>query len=114
MQLVFKNVSAGELATRPWGDVYFDLTVHDSRGTPKAPKPEEKKTLPPGVYEIPRSGGPVHFLSRGESVTVDFELGKRFRYFLDEPGKYTIQAQRRDEQSQTVVKSNVITVTVIP
>jgi hypothetical protein len=45
-------------------------------------------------------------------VTVDFELGQRFRYFLNEPGKYTVQAQRYDEESKTLVKSNVITVTV--
>jgi hypothetical protein len=29
------------------------------------------------------------------------------------PGKYTIQVQRTDEESKTVVKSNVITVTII-
>jgi hypothetical protein len=112
MQLIFRNVSIGELATQPWGDVYFELSVHDSHGNSQAPKPEEKKPLPPDEFVLPQTGGPIHFLSRGKSATVDFELGQRFRYFLTEPGKYTIQAQRYDEQSKTLVKSNAITVTV--
>ncbi len=112
MQLIFRNVSTGELATAPRGDVYFNLSVRDSRGNPQAPKQEEKQSLPPAVFELPLSGGPVQFLPHGKSATVDFELGQRFRYFLNEPGKYTIQARKYDEQSQTLVESNVITVTV--
>jgi hypothetical protein len=114
MQLIFTNKSKGELATEPWGDVFFELSVHDARGTPKAPKPEEKKQLPPGEFLVPQRGGPIHFLTREESTTVDFEVAQRFRYFLTEPGKYTFQAHRYDEQSKTDVKSNVITVTVTP
>lgn len=112
MQLICTNKSKNILATQPWGEVNFELSVHDSRGTPQAPKPKEKKPLPPGVLELPMGGGPITFLTRGKSATVDFELGQRFRYFLKEPGKYTIQAQRYDDQSKTLVKSNIITVTV--
>ena len=112
MQLICTNKLKNVLATQPWGEVNFELSVHDSRGNPQAPKPKEKMPLPPGVFELPMGGGPITFLTRGKSATVDFELGQRFRYFLNEPGQYTVQAQRYDEQSKTLVKSNVITVTV--
>lgn len=35
-------------------------------------------------------------------------------YDLSKPGTYTIQASRVDEESKAVVKSNIITVTVVP
>ena len=35
-------------------------------------------------------------------------------YDLSQPGKYTVQVQRTDAVSKTLVKSNTVTVTVTP
>ena len=58
-------------------------------------------------------GGPITFLTSRKVGDGRFRAGPTLpRYFLKEPGKYTIQAQRYDDQSKTLVKSNIITVTV--
>jgi hypothetical protein len=55
------------------------------------------------------SGGRVN-PQPGEAKESWFDLNKLYAPLA--PGKYTIQVQRTDEESKTVVKSNVITVTV--
>jgi hypothetical protein len=65
-----------------------------------------------------RTANPI--LIQGSSIEVALEPGKRVvdvidlseLYDLNLPGKYTFQVQRTDQYSKTVVKSNVITVTV--
>jgi len=52
-------------------------------------------------------GVPIH---PGESIHRERVLNKEFD--LEKPGKYTVQATR--ESGSTVVKSNIITITVVP
>jgi hypothetical protein len=51
-----------------------------------------------------------HGLKPGETLTNEVILDKLFD--LSQPGKYTIQARRADENSKAVAKSNIIKVTV--
>jgi hypothetical protein len=46
----------------------------------------------------------------GESTPENFDLAKEFD--LTKPGEYTVQAQRMDYPTQTLVKSNTITFTI--
>jgi hypothetical protein len=46
----------------------------------------------------------------GESATEDFDLAKEFD--LTKPGEYSVQAQRLDYPTQTLVKSNTMTFTI--
>ncbi len=47
----------------------------------------------------------------GDPISGVLEVSKP--HDLTKPGKYTIQVSRADEQNKTVVKSNVVTVTVV-
>jgi hypothetical protein len=48
----------------------------------------------------------------GESVSEGVSLSKLFKF--TQPGKYMIQAVRQDSETKTLVKSNIVSVTVKP
>jgi len=50
-------------------------------------------------------------LKPGEGFVKTIDLNK---LYLLKPGKYTVQVERMDDESKTIVKSNIITVTVTP
>jgi hypothetical protein len=54
----------------------------------------------------------TYFLKPGETIKDGLTLNRL--YDLTKPGKYTIQCQRFDEESNSWVKSNKITITVTP
>ncbi len=69
------------------------------------------------VPKVPRKPGPgasgSYFratLHPGESIQRERTLGKEFD--LSKPGRYTIHVERQDDD--VVVRSNVITITVVP
>ncbi len=105
----------------------IQMSVLDGEGKPvpetahwrKTHGTEPRPTAPPGVGGIPvgipgPSGSvigprPMH---PGETTSgISGDLTKQ--YDLSTPGTYTIQARRRDSYSESVVESNVLTVTVI-
>lgn len=51
-------------------------------------------------------------LQPGEAIQDETDI--RTLYEIDQPGKYTIQVQRVDNETKTTVKSNTITVTIVP
>lgn len=57
-------------------------------------------------------GGTRGELKPGESKVEQADLNKDFD--LKKPGKYTMRAQRLDDNSKTLVKSDVITITLLP
>lgn len=102
-------------------DVEYD--VWDSRGFPvrRANPRVERTKLQLQVDKhgehviVPYNATPhgVWFaVQPGQTVEDDLVISEF--YDLTRPGKYTIQALRPDPQSHAVVKSNTITLTVIP
>jgi len=58
--------------------------------------------------------GSEHSFTIEPGKTVTERVGVPSTYDLSQPGKYTMQVQKRDPYSKTVVKSNTITLTVTP
>jgi hypothetical protein len=91
-------------------DIAYQYDVRDLSGNPAAKVPKEH----------PEIGAPFHVwpcvVKPGESTTLDENLISR-EYDMTRPGKYAISVSRfieGDRKEAGVVKSNVITVTVIP
>ena len=119
--ILLKNVSDHEIEIprtlgENRGDSFHTLEVRDNRGnvTPKTQLRREIEEHGTANGQIVFQGGsvftqvlkPTETIREGIVVTNIFDLTK--------PGKYTIQCQRFDEESKTIVKSNMITVTVTP
>jgi hypothetical protein len=95
-----------------------DIKVFDSDGK-QVPETEYGAAVhgrpPINPSPGPSSGrftsAPVPFLiGPGKSLHENADLNKEFE--LTKPGKYTVQAQRYDNESNTLVTSNVITLTI--
>jgi hypothetical protein len=69
--------------------------------------------IPPGrerQYGVGCGGGGTEgVLKPGKSLIEEADLSKEFA--IKKPGKYTVRAQRLDEESKAVVKSEAVTVT---
>jgi hypothetical protein len=65
------------------------------------------------IVNLPMYGGPTRFLKSGESFSEATAIPLD-SYDLSRPGKYTVRWQCNDPTGKTVVKSNKITLTVIP
>jgi hypothetical protein len=106
VHITMKNTSDHDLFYRvdPSGKLLpFSFDVRDSQGA--------------AVPKMPRRPGPgasgSYFrgtLHPGESIERDRILGKEFD--LSKPGRYTIHVERQDDD--VVVRSNVVTITVVP
>jgi hypothetical protein len=116
-----KNVSAEEvqLLTDTRGtEVVYKINVKDESGNvpPDGKFKRDLKGLE-NPADLSRDT-PTHFgiyfltLKPGETVTDPLDISRM--YDMTRPGKYTIQLERREEVRYTIVKSNVITVTVAP
>lgn len=69
-------------------------------------------TPPTPALATPRGPGEALRLLPGEDWRDSVRLGKLYRFHG--PGQYTIQARRWDDETQTWVKSNTVTLTVTP
>ena len=119
VNVVLTNTSNHEIATfrlLGWGRGY-EVDVRNTQG--KRPR-DAREVL---AEKNKGAKGPIRTMIRGGSVrTVRLQPGQSMRdeinltqmYDLSEPGKYTIQVQRTDDESKTVAKSNTIIVTVTP
>jgi hypothetical protein len=65
------------------------------------------------IMGLPLGGGPSFRLDPGKSYSESVEVNRGV-YDLTRPGKYTIQWQGHYPSSKTVMKSNAITLTVVP
>jgi hypothetical protein len=76
---------------------------------------EEGRPVPRKVYRFPQTSGHAEFgsLDAGESITHDVNLIRLFE--LKKPGKYMLQVSRLIPKppGSGIVKSNVLTITVI-
>jgi hypothetical protein len=91
-------------------DIAYQYDVRDMSGNPALKVPKEH----------PEIGAPFHVwpcvIKPGESTTLDQNLINR-EYDMSRPGKYAISVSRfieGDRKGAGIVKSNVITVSVIP
>jgi hypothetical protein len=122
VRIVLTNVSDKELATyqdgATRGELDYTIDVLDGNGK----EPPETKYLravrnkdaaEPGettTLVVLRDAGMRSLKSKG-TLTDILDLSKLYDL---QPGTYTLQVERTDEESKTVVKSNKITLTVIP
>lgn len=106
VDVVMTNTSNGRVALTMWSDD-FRVDVCDSDGKPVAEAKQAGKVQPPIQGHGSSQGMELapHEVFRWEEV-VDKRLD------LNKPGKYTIQATRM--YGKTAVKSNTITITVVP
>jgi peptidyl-Lys metalloendopeptidase len=99
-------------------EVIYRVDVKDegAKAPPDGKLKRDLKGLEDPAYLTPDT--PTHFgvyvltLKPGESITDPIIISKL--YDMTRPGKYSIQVERRDENSYIFVKSNVITVTIAP
>ncbi len=94
-----------------WGS-RFRTEVRDSEGRliQELPRPKFQPTAGSGMGPIPLEPGEEvsfpHGLTRGLVVPPTYDLSR--------PDKYTIQGEDYDIENKMTVKSNTITVTVVP
>jgi hypothetical protein len=116
VNIVLTNTSDHKIGF-PWirgsGGRNFELNVRDSKGNPAQPVPRSGVDKNGRHYArfVTGSVGVV-YLEPGQAKKDEFDACDF--YILTRPGKYTIQVQRTDDESNSVVKSNPITVTIEP
>jgi hypothetical protein len=122
VQVTLKNTSEHDLYYGS-GDFGDDIDVRDDKGEPvKTTKQGEVfkgrgdnfQRQPDGsfTFEVRGGGGRIFTLKPDESGTHEMAVSRYFEF--QQPGKYAIQVTRIDPDTRTVVRSNVIKVTVLP
>jgi len=104
------NTSDQEIPVRPQGC----LLQYDVRGSSDNPVAHKKSTGMSGSIRGMRPAGQPEMLQPAESK-ITFEAVSSW-YEIDKPGTYVIQVSQctSDDPGAAVVKSNVLTVTVVP
>jgi hypothetical protein len=116
VNIVLTNTSDHKIGF-PWirgsGGRNFQLNVRDSQGDPaqSAPRTWVGKDRRHHVRFLGGSAVVV-YLEPGQAKKDEFDACDF--YILTWPDKYTIQVQRVDDESKSVVKSNTVTVTIEP
>lgn len=118
VKITLTNVSNQDISlwNGPGGNYVFN--VRDDSGTPSTETRRgairnghiDLNTLTPRERTI--SGGACVTLNPGKTLSEPVNLNQL--YNLDSPGKYSIQAQRRDPASGRDIRSNTIVVTLNP
>jgi hypothetical protein len=124
LHILVTNVSKGLIhMSRSNGDdqaalSYYTVDLRDTKGD-SPPKTMlnrilsgEPVPLPPGKGGIITGSSMIFPLQPGETLKDDMILNDLFD--LNTPGKYTIQIQHDDPVSRNPVKSNTITLTIVP
>jgi hypothetical protein len=76
------------------------------------PEPDEKQSRNNREAGVScGGGGTLGILKPGESLTEEADLNKEFE--IKKPGKYTVRAQRVDQESKAVVMSAAVPVTLV-
>jgi len=110
-----QDVQTSELRTAADNHLEYKVNVERDDHTAVAKKYAEKLRR----HEVPRDPletGSVHFVPIQPGKTHEDNVDISNRYEFDKPGKYSIQLEREAPESLGggVIKSNTITVTVIP
>jgi hypothetical protein len=123
IKVTLTNISNPDFVYNP-GNFGEDVNVWDESHSPVKATPEGEvfkglgdnhKTLPNGMYSFEMRGngnGKLLPLKPKESVSWDITISDLFDF--RSPGKYTIEVTRKDFDSKAIVKSNTVTITVIP
>ena len=107
-----KDIHYGQPLSVKWA-MLFDVHILDSANKPAPETPYGRQLH--GTDRNPASlGGSVFSAHVGPGKTLEQQLMLNKEYEIGHPGKYTIQAERVDAVSGTAVKSNTITLTVVP
>jgi hypothetical protein len=119
--ILLKNVSDHEIGIprspgENRGESFHDLEVRDEKGhlTPKTKLRREVEEHGTANGEIGLPMGSVFTQTLKPSETLKEGIVVTNIYDLTKPEKYIIQCQRFDDDSNTIVRSNKITVTVTP
>jgi hypothetical protein len=101
------NTSDQEIPIRPHGCL-LQYDVRDSSGNLV---PHKKSRVESGSVRV---GRPSEMLQPGESKVIFEDVGSG--YEMDKPGTYSVQVSEcvSDDSASDVVKSNVLTITVVP
>ncbi|HET6143080.1 MAG TPA: hypothetical protein VFE02_06195 [Candidatus Acidoferrales bacterium] len=118
---LLKNVSEHDLGiARTTGghraDSFYTLEVRDQSGnlTPKTVLRREIEEHGTANGEIVLLGGSVFTHTLKPNKILEGGIVVTNSHDLSKPGRYTIQCQRFDEETKTIVKSNKLTMTVTP
>jgi len=119
IRMTVTNNTKRPIITETWGpNLIFQFDVRDTKG--ERPLSTRGRALF-GVKEPGLGNARVDFpggSSSGEVVepgkTVEIEQVVPDLFDLNQPGKYTVQARRSDGTLNGVVKSNTVTVTIVP
>ncbi len=114
------GVNFDRLASSPSGEEHYGIEVQNDKGI-RAPLTRHGHRMrgevpdPPTVDDIADDlfGSDFLISVKPRDVTHDTIIANKM-YDLIQPGKYSIQVNRWDPESNTMVKSNTITVTVAP
>lgn len=124
LEIIVKNISDHDVGVdkspgENSGESHNKVEVFDDKGIPVRETGYKRALEGNGGYDevsgriiIPMGSTMTIFLKPGETLKDGITVNKL--YYLDKPGKYTIQCQRFDEERNSWVKSNKITVTVTP
>jgi len=97
--------------------ISFGFDVRDENGDPALDGPFERRLKAerdPTATNVKPMTGNAAFVELAPGETFDRETGVDCRHDLTRPGKYRIRVVKIDDETKTVVKSNMITVTVTP
>jgi uncharacterized protein (DUF58 family) len=122
IRILFKNTSNEEIALAKIpgdrkGEKHNLVDVRDADGK-MPPETEYKQALEgkrdnvKGHVVLPMASNFTQFLKPGDVMQDNLDVTDL--YDLSKPGRYTIQIERNDDISKTLVKSNVVTVTINP
>ncbi|MGO9602233.1 MAG: hypothetical protein ACLQAT_02305 [Candidatus Binataceae bacterium] len=106
-----RDITVGEILGG--SDLNYNIEVRDGQGklAPETPFGKKLHGKDPN-FQGQHGSILAHTLAPGASHETKTFLNKV--YVLNEAGTYTVQASRRDPDSNVVIKSNSITLTVIP
>jgi hypothetical protein len=105
-----KDMSSGEILGG--AELNYEIDVRGSKGE-LAPETSFGRKLHHKEPGFTLGGSVVaYYLKPGRTHETRSYLNRV--YDLSQPGKYTILVQRRDPDSNTIVKSNAIAITVVP
>lgn len=95
-------------------ELFHKVLVHDQAGKIATETRHGRRMRtgedPPGELTVRVDSAAPYSLRPGEVIREEATIGKL--YDLRQPGKYTIQVERIDDESKTVVRSNILTVTL--
>jgi len=118
LQVIITNTSQQEIAVGNAGGEAaelsgYEIIVFDDKGN-APPETRYHKGVRREDPNIPVGTGSLVKVSLGPGQSLKDATILNRLYDLSKPGNYTIQVQRTDPETKTVVKSNIITLTITP